>query len=118
MPKRYLFCKSKQFLTNVLIRHLKKTSQRHARSVSKTLIRQRLSRPFFRYFMHSKSSGNIFHGVYQSIYVKCRIFRVVFTLVLPFFRVFYLNFCHFFGSRFLLMYNIDCLHHNFPVLDN
>ena len=118
MPKKYLFCKSKQCLTNVLIRHLKKTSQRHVRSVSKTLIRQRLSRPLFRYFVHSKSSGNAFHGVYQSIYVKCRIFRVVFTLFLPFFRVFYLHFCHFFGSRFLLTYNIDCLLHNFPVLDN
>ena len=118
MAKRCLFCKSKQFLTNVLIRHLKKTSQRHVRSVSKTLIRQRLSRPLFRYFMHSKPSGNIFHGVYQPIYVKFRILRVVFTLFLPVFRVFFLNFCHLFGSRFLLTYNIDRFHHNFPVLDN
>ena len=50
--KSQLSCKSKQCLTKALIRNLKKTSQSHLRSVSKTLLRQ-LTDPFLRYVKHS-----------------------------------------------------------------
>ena len=40
ISKRHLFCKSKQCLTKALFRHLKKTSQRHLRSVFKILVRK------------------------------------------------------------------------------
>ena len=36
MPKKQLFCKSKQCLTKTLFRHLKKTSQRHLQTVKTT----------------------------------------------------------------------------------
>ena len=95
---------------------LKKTSQRHLRSVSKTLLRQ-LMKLFLRYLNNSCFTNltNVWANHYlENLYTYVKLSRMCFTvssnqflwnsgLILPsfchFFRNFYPNFCQFSGSR-------------------
>ena len=97
--KESFFCKSNQYLTKALTGHLKNISQKHFRSVFKTLLRQ-LTKPFLRHlkdrcfanltyvranhcvdniYRHLQIVQDVFQGVQQSISVKCRVLRVDFT---------------------------------------
>ena len=108
--KSQLSCKSKQCLTKALIRNLKKTSQSHLRSVSKTLLRQ-LTDPFLRYVKQQFSKEALSRAhfrVSNSQFLGNSGFS---GLILPnfcnFFRVFQKKNCHFYGPDFCL--RIRCI---------